>query len=50
MFLGLAANTIMGPLVGKFSEHGFIAIIVMYMWMLLSMQTRAKPGPPASVS
>jgi len=48
MFPGLAANKIMGPLVGKFSEHGFIAI-VMYMWVLLSMQTRAKPGPPASV-
>jgi hypothetical protein len=38
---------VMRPLVGKFNEHGFIAI-VMYMWVLLSMQIRAKPGPPAS--
>jgi hypothetical protein len=40
MFLGLAANKIMGPLVRKFNEHGFIAI-VMY---ICGCCYQCKPG------
>ena len=46
MFLGLAAGKIMRPLVGKFNEHGFIAIVMYICGVVINV----NPGKAGSTS